>query len=113
MYLPNANTPSVFFDKKIKEMEVVMFEAGLCESNQLINWCKVFQAATMFKEGMGPKALELLENTTEDYIQNLDNDELHPFLESFYQQIGNMSFSLKQAERAHKAFERLVKCKEA
>ena len=90
-----------------------MFEAGICESNQLINWCKVFYAATLFQEGQGPKALELLETTTEEYIKTLDNDLQHPFLESFYQQIGNMSFKLKHAERAHKAFDRLVKCKEA
>lgn len=55
----------------------------------------------------------MLEKCLEDYIKNLDGYEEHPFLESFYQQAGNMSFKLKKADKAKVNFERLVKCKES
>ena len=87
-------------------------EHGISESQQYINWGKIFVSVTLFGEGDTTKALETLENTIEDYLRALDNNEKHPFLESLYQQVGNMCYKLGQREKAAEAFEKLVACKE-
>jgi len=46
------------------------------------------------------RALELMEQVLSDYIETLDNDDIHPFVELFYSQIGNMGFELQQLEKA-------------
>ena len=66
-------------------MEMLTMEHGISESQQYINWGKIFVSVTLFGEGDTTKALETLENTIEDYLRALDNNEKHPFLESLYQ----------------------------
>ena len=115
---------SNYFNDKIKEMDVIAMEHGLSEDNQLTNWCKVFYAACLYSEKvegeseqtffMKPKmALDLLYKTTKDYQKNLDDEVAHPFLESFYQQVGNMAAKLSQVDMAAEMFESLLKCKES
>lgn len=77
-----------------------MMEHGLAESNQVINWCKVFYASTLVQERNELKALELLESTTNQYVETLDGYQEHAYLESFYQQIGNLCFKLNKTDKA-------------
>lgn len=93
-------------------MDMIMMEHGLAESNQVINWCKVFYASTLVQERNELKALELLESTTNQYVETLDGYQEHAYLESFYQQIGNLCFKLNKTDKAQAAFEKLVRCKE-
>jgi hypothetical protein len=55
-------------------------------------------AVTLYTEGDGTKGIELLEDLIDEYIGTVDEDKYHPFLESSYQQLGNMAFSLKNKD---------------
>ena len=65
-----------------------------------------------FQENDKEASILTLEETIEQYTKTLDDDLYHPFLESFYQQIGNMYFQNNNILQAQIAFEKLVKCKE-
>lgn len=84
----------------------------MVESQQLVNWAKCFLAVTLYTEGDGTKGIELLEDLIDEYIETVDDDKYHPFLESSYQQLGNMAFSLKNKDKALEAYRCLLKCRE-
>jgi hypothetical protein len=75
-------------------MDLIMVENSLFESQQYINWAKLFYSARLYAEGQTFKAVEELEKTMEEYVNNLEGDYFHPFVEQFHQQIGNMYFKL-------------------
>ena len=50
-YCDHGQYTPVNFEEKIKAMDIIMMDHGVIESNQLINWCKVFQATTMYGSG--------------------------------------------------------------
>ena len=68
---------------------------GLLESQQYINWGKLFYSVCLCNEGQLHKSLETMEVAISDYAKTLDNDMTHPFLENFHQQLGNMSYKMK------------------
>ena len=55
------------------------------ESQQYINWAKLFQVEIYLDLGNQKKAISILEDTIKAYVKNLDDNEQHPFLEHFYQ----------------------------
>jgi len=84
----------------------------MVESQQLVNCAKCFLAVTLYTEGNGMKGIELLEDLIDEYIGTVDEDKYHPFLESSYQQLGNMAFRLKNKDKALEAYRCLLKCRE-
>ena len=85
---------------------------GTMESCQLINWGKVFLATLLFSTNQGSKSIELLKQTIEEFVKALNNDELHPFLETLYQSLGNMAIKLNMQELALKNYRKLMACKQ-
>jgi hypothetical protein len=49
-------------------MEMIMMQNSLFESQQYINWGKLFCSAKMFAEGKTFLAIEELEKTMEEYV---------------------------------------------
>lgn len=47
----------------------------------------------------------------DEYTKTLDDDDLHPFLELYYSQLGTMTFQMRDYVRAEEAFEKLVNVK--
>ena len=66
----------------------------------------------MYSEGNQQLALELLENTKNGYLEALEGYELHPYLDTFYQQIGNICIHLRMFDRACDNYEKLIDLKE-
>ena len=87
-------------------------ENGLEHSHQSINWAKVFLSIRMYSEGKQNEGVELLETTKQNYIKVLEGNELHPYLDTFYQQIGNVCIHMQQFERASANYEKLIELKQ-
>ena len=58
-----------------------MMYTSLFESQQYINWAKLFYSAKLFAEGQTIKAVEELEKTMEEYVKDLNGDYSHVFVE--------------------------------
>jgi hypothetical protein len=65
-------------------MEMIMMQNSMFESQQYINWGKLFFSAKLFAEGKTFLATDELEKTMEEYVENLDGDYSHPFVEQFH-----------------------------
>lgn len=88
-----------------------MLDQGIMENQQIVNWGKTFMASTMFAQGEQTAAITIFQQVLDDYIKTLDGDDLHPFLELYYSQIGSMTFQLKDYVSAEEALEKLVAVK--
>jgi hypothetical protein len=67
-YSPDTVYTSKSLKEKIEEMEMIMMQNSLFESQQYINWGKLFCSAKMFAEGKTFLATEELEKTMEEYV---------------------------------------------
>ena len=96
----------------ITDMEKVMAENGIFESQQSINWARVFYSIRVISEGKPHDALCELVRTTKAYTLALDGDEFHPYLDTFYQQMGNLCYQLKDFGQAIIHLDKLLTTKE-
>ena len=100
------------YSNESKQTEICRHENGLEHSHQSINWAKVFLSIRLYSEGKQKEGLELLETTKNNYLKALDGYELHPYLDTFYQQIGNVCIHLRLFERAATNYEKLIELKQ-
>ena len=54
----------------------------------------------------------MLDDLIDEYVATLDDTLYHPFLEAFYSQLGNLSFTMYKKEKALEAYRNCLKCKE-
>jgi hypothetical protein len=74
------------FKEKIKQMELVSFEAlGTVDIVLEIAWSKIFLANTLQKENKIKEAEQVIRDTIEEIVKSLDGEEQHPHLESYYE----------------------------
>lgn len=108
----DGKTDSGIVHHQILELEMIKLGHGLHESHWYINWAKLFLAEAYLREGQAEESIHILEQTIHGYIRTLDGDEYHPFLERFYQMLGNIYTKKDRIEKAKETFQKLLKCKE-
>jgi len=59
------------------------------------------------------KAIALLEETIAAYVQTLDGDEHHPFIDYFYQVLAGVYYNNNMIPKAQDLYKKLVKSKES